>query len=82
MSVTQNFFDYPHTHTHTHTQLANQFNSKLDAYFQRVGEVSHTMKQGAWQAIVAASGDGVRGDGHSPSWSETSSSDSSDNAMY
>lgn len=54
-----------------------------------VGEVSQSKKQGARQpathsyamssSVLELAGDG--GD-HSPSWSVSSSSDSSDNAMY
>ena len=71
--------------THSYTQLTSQFNSKLEAYFQRVGEVSHTMKQSAWQAAISYVSIGDRGGGggdESPTSSVTSSSGSEDNAMY
>ena len=49
-----------------------------------MGEVSHTMKQGAWQAgtSYASIGDRGGGGGESPTWSVTSGSGSEDNAMY
>ena len=72
-----------HSLSLTHTQLTSQFNSKLEAYFQRVGEVSHTMNQSAWQAAISYVSIGDRGGGgESPTWSVTSSSGSEDNAMY
>ena len=50
-----------------------------------MGEVSHTMKQSAWQAAISYVSIGDRGGGgdeESPTWSVTSSSGSEDNAMY
>ena len=47
-----------------------------------MGEVSHTMKQSAWQATSYVSiGDRGGGGGESPTWSVTSSSGLEDNAM-
>ena len=51
-----------------------------------MGEVSHTMKQSAWQAgtsyVSIGHGDRGGGGGESLTWSVTSSSGSEDNAMY
>ena len=66
------------------TQLTKNFNTKLEEYFQMVGEVSQFKKQDAHRQPATHSHVGLvgGGDDHSPSWSVSSSSDSSDNAMY